>query len=203
MPSVAGPSTQRGPLPRQGHQGLCQICKIFNKSAVISDKANELSDTFDLIRGMPVLYYRQLRGAMPVRPTICPKKTTSVCMKVHFLAFSCKPKLLRRHSTPSRRPRASVTVPPNEITSSKYTKHRDQRIPHKTWSISLSNVAGALHSPNGITRNWNNPSFVTNAALRLASGDMATCQYPLARSMVENHCWFRNKRNESLIRGKG
>ena len=49
-----------------------------------------------------------------------------------------------------------MTVPPNEITSSKYTKHLDHRIPHKTRPISLSNVDGALHSPNGITRNWTN-----------------------------------------------
>ena len=47
-----------------------------------------------------------------------------------------------------------MTVSPSEITSSKYTKHLDHRIPHKTRSISLSNVAGALHSPNGIIRNW-------------------------------------------------
>ena len=51
-----------GSLPRQGHQGLCQICQILNKSPIISDKANELSDTFDLFGGMPVLYSRQLRG---------------------------------------------------------------------------------------------------------------------------------------------
>ena len=117
---------------------------------------------------MPVLYCRQLRGVtcQPVRPTICPKNTTCVCMNVHFFALSCKPKLLRRLNTSYSRLRASVTVPPKEITSSKYTKHRDHRMPHKTRSMSLSNVAGALHSPNGITRNWNSPSFVTSLAFR-------------------------------------
>ena len=120
------------------------------------------------------------------RVYLCPFR--GLRLHEHFFVFSCRPKLLRRHSTSSSRWRASVTVPPNEITSSKYTKHLDHRIPHKTRSISLSNVAGALHSPNGITRNWNNPSFITNAALRLASSNIATCQYLLARSMVENHC---------------
>ena len=48
-----------GSLPRQSHQGLCQI---FHKSPIVSDKANELPDTFDLIGGMPVLYRRLLRG---------------------------------------------------------------------------------------------------------------------------------------------
>ena len=88
----------------------------------------------------------------------------SVCMNVHLLALSCRPKSLNRSSTSSRRPSASGTDFPNEMTSSKYTRQRDQRIPHNTRSISRSNVAGALHSPNGMTRNWNNPSFVTKAA---------------------------------------
>ena len=138
---------------KRGHQGLGQICKIFNKPAIISDKANELSDTFDLIRGMPVLYFVGSH-ARPVWPTICPKKTTAVCIKVHFLAFSCKPKLLRQHTTSSRHPRTSVTVPPNEITSSKYTKHRDQRIPHKTRSafrMSLAHYIVQTASPETAT----------------------------------------------------
>ena len=46
----------------QCHQGLCQICEIVNKSAIISDKANKLSDSFNFIRGMPVPYRRQLHG---------------------------------------------------------------------------------------------------------------------------------------------
>ena len=98
---------------------------------------------------------------------------------------------------------ASSTVFPNEMTSSKYTRQRDHRMPHNTRSMSRSNVAGALHSPNGITRNWNNPSFVTKAAFFFASGDMAACQYALARSIVENHCWFPNNRKESSILGNG
>ena len=54
-----------------------------------------------------------------------------------------------------------------------------------------------------IARNWNRPSFVTNTAFRLASVDIATCQYPLAKSIVENHCWLPNNRNESSMRGRG
>ena len=49
-------------LPCQGHQGFRQFCKVLNKSAVVPDKADELSDSFNFIRGVPVPYCRQLRG---------------------------------------------------------------------------------------------------------------------------------------------
>ena len=78
-----------GSLPRQGHQGLSQICKIFNKSAIISDKANKLSDTFDLSGTCQFCTAANFTGSHsnPVRPTICSKKTTSVCMKIYLLAL--------------------------------------------------------------------------------------------------------------------
>ena len=69
--------------------------------------------------------------------------------------------------------------------------------------MSLSKDGGALYSPKSITRNWKSLSCVTNAAFRLASGDMATCQYPLAKSIVENHCWRPSSCNESSIWDKG
>ena len=91
--------------------------------------------------------------AKPVRPTMCPRKPTSVCINVHFLALSCRPKSLRRASTSYRCASASGIDFPKEMTSSKHTRQRDHRIPHSTRSMSRSNVAGALHNPNGITRN--------------------------------------------------
>ena len=72
--------------------------------------------------------------------------------------------------------------------SSKYTKQRDHRNPCNTRSINLSKVAGALQNPNGMTLNWKSPECVAKAVLHQASGDRDTCQYPLARSRVENHC---------------
>ena len=68
----------------------------------------------------------------------------SICMNVHFLAFSCRPELLKRSSTSVSHNMASRASMPKEITSSTYTEQRDHRIPERTRSISRSNVAGAL-----------------------------------------------------------
>ena len=43
------------PFPCQGHQGFRQFRLVLNKSAVVPDKADKLSDSFNFIR-------RQLRG---------------------------------------------------------------------------------------------------------------------------------------------
>ena len=114
--------------------------------------------------------------------SIWPKKDTSVCINVHLVAFSCNPKLLKHSNTSVSRSRASDTSALKEITSSRYTKQRDQRMPDRTQSMSLSKVVGVLQSPKGITQNWKSASCVTNAVFRLASGDMSTCHYPLAKS---------------------
>ena len=87
--------------------------------------------------------------------------------------------------------------------SSKYTKQRDHLYPCNTRSINLSKVAGALQSPNGMTLNWKSPECVAKAVLHLASGDRDTCQYPLARSRVENHRLPANISSVSSIRGSG
>ena len=87
--------------------------------------------------------------------------------------------------------------------TSKYTRQRDHRRPYRTRSINLSNVASALQSPNSMTLNWNSPEWVTKAVLHLASGDRDTCQYPLARSRVENHRLPANISMVSSIRGRG
>ena len=139
-----------GSLPRHGHRGLCQICKIFNKSVVISDKANKLSDTFDLIRGMPVLYCRQLRWVTR-QAHAAHNMSQENHFRLHFLAFSCKPKLLRRHSTSSRRPRAPVTVPPNEITSKLHQAsgptHPTQNTVHQPFECRRSITQSEWHHP--------------------------------------------------------
>ena len=183
MPVVAGLSTQRGSLTSQGHQGLRQVSKIFHKTPIVPDKANKLSNSFDLIRRMPVPHCRQLRGVTSQSRTVhnVSQEHNFRLHKCTFIRFSFSPKLLRRFNTSSSLTSASMIVPPNEITSSKYTKQRDHRMPHKTRSINLSNVAGALHNPNGITRN--SPSFVTKAAFLFTSGDMATCHQSTVTDM--------------------
>ena len=51
--------------------------------------------------------------------------------------------------------------------------------------------------------NWKSPECVANAVLHRASGDKDTCQYPLARSRVENHRLPANISKVSSIRGRG
>ena len=51
-----------GTFPSQRHQWFRQVSKILHKSPVISDKANKLSYTFNLIRRMPVPNRRQFCG---------------------------------------------------------------------------------------------------------------------------------------------
>src|SRR5690606_16910828 len=48
-----------------------------------------------------------------------------------------------------------------------------------TLFIILWKVAGALHSPNGITVNSYSPSWVTKAVLGISSGAILICQYPV------------------------
>ena len=87
----------------------------------------------------------------------------SVCINAHFLAFNCNLKLLKRPNTSSRRNHASEVSVPNEITSSRYTKHRGQRMPHNTRSISLSNVAG------GSTKSeWHHPKLIVRLFLGIS-----------------------------------
>ena len=64
-------------------------------------------------------------------------------------------------------------------------------------------MAGALHKTKGITANWNNPECVANAVFGLASSDGLTCQYPLAKSKVENQACPLNEFSESSMRGRG
>ena len=56
---------------------------------------------------------------------------------------------------------------------------------------------------NGITLNWKSPECVAKAVLHRASGDKETCQYPLAKSRVENHFLPANISRVSSMRGSG
>ena len=69
--------------------------------------------------------------------------------------------------------------------------------------MSRSDVAGALHNPNGITANWNSPECVANAVFGFASSKSLTCQLPLAKSRVENQACPLNELSESSMRGRG
>ena len=64
-------------------------------------------------------------------------------------------------------------------------------------------MAGALHNPKGITANWNNPECVANAVFGFAFSDSLTCQYPLAKSRVENQACPFKEFSESSMCGRG
>ena len=66
-----------------------------------------------------------------------------------------------------------------------YTEQKSLR-PASTFCMTLWNVAGALHNPNGITRNSYKPLVVMNAVFSLEPSSMRICQYPVLASSVEN-----------------
>jgi hypothetical protein len=70
--------------------------------------------------------------------------------------------------------RCSWNVRPIMITSSKYTRQELYVRPRNTVSISLSEVAGALQSPKGMTVNFHNPWPIEKSVFSLSSG--CTCQ---------------------------
>ena len=87
--------------------------------------------------------------------------------------------------------------------SSRYTMHSCHSKPLSTSSIILSKVDGALHSPKGITVNWYSPPPTENAVFGLSFLLKGTCQYPLARSRVQNHSEPARVSKHSVMFGSG
>ena len=79
----------------------------------------------------------------------------------------------------------SSTVSKKTMMSSMYTLQNDSS-PASTRCISLWKVAGALHSPKGITRNSKSPCWVMKAVFSLELDSIWICQYQLLASSVEN-----------------
>lgn len=70
-------------------------------------------------------------------------------------------------------------------------------------SISLWNVLGGLHSPNGIRFHLNKPNRVQNAVFILSLSATGTWWYPAAKSRVENQRTPDNASRDSSMRRKG
>ena len=140
---------------------------------------------------------------IPFSDITWPKYVTCFPNNTHFLAFSFNPAEWSFSKTSSRLYSISSNVFPYTITSSKYTRHTCHCRPDKTVSISRSKVAGALHSPNGMTLNSYNPSRVAKAVLFLSTGSSSTCQYPAFKSRVLNHLDPLSWLSDSSIRGRG
>ena len=91
----------------------------------------------------------------------------------------------------------------NITISSIYTIQKIPMYGAKISFITLWNVAGPLASPKGITLNWNSPLCVAIAVFSTQSGSIPICQYPDARSIVENHSDPCSESKMSCINGKG
>ena len=64
-------------------------------------------------------------------------------------------------------------------------------------------MAGALHSPKGITFHSNRPLRVQKAAAFRALGVISTCQYPDVKSSVLKYLAVDNVSKVSWMRGSG
>ncbi len=89
----------------------------------------------------------------PFADTICPKYFTLCLNRWHLLGLILSPAFLSRWNMSLSRWKCSSTVRLKMITSSEHTRHIVQCSPARTACISLWKVLGALHSPNGMTRN--------------------------------------------------
>ena len=76
-------------------------------------------------------------------------------------------------------------------------------IPFSNSRINLENVAGAVTSPNGITRNWKSPLDVWNAVFGLDNSVSGTCQFPYDKSILENTLWLASLEKISSAFGIG
>ena len=89
------------------------------------------------------------------------------------------------------------------MTSSRYNSKVCHWRPFNTFSISLSNVAGAEVRPKGNTFHCHSPPRVTKADFYLASWSKGTCQYPLTKSRVLKYILPVKASKLSSILGRG
>ena len=134
---------------------------------------------------------------IPSADTICPRKATRFWQRRHFPGFSFSPAPRSLARRPPILDRWSAKDVPTTIISSKYTRLVDHFRPLRTRSISRWKVAGALHSPTGITRNWNNPSGVVNGRLGLVV--LSNFHLPVATSKIQRREVFRPDKSVQCI----
>ncbi|KRZ02830.1 hypothetical protein T11_17847 [Trichinella zimbabwensis] len=59
---------------------------------------------------------------------------------------------------------------------SRYARQDDHESPRSVTSMSRWNVAGALHRPKGMTRNWYSPNGVLKAVFGRSASSTGICQ---------------------------
>src|SRR6266508_1855295 len=100
---------------------------------------------------------------MPLIPILCLTKVSFCSNYLHLLGFNFRLAFLIFWSTARTYLICSFFVLEWMITSSRYTSTNLPMYGLNILFISLWNVAGALHNPKGITRNWYCPFLVLNA----------------------------------------
>ena len=136
---------------------------------------------------------------MPSAITSCPKYFTCFWNNAHFFTLNFSPAVVT--SVRCRFLRRSSKVLSITVKSSKCNRQHFQCRLFSTRSISRSNMAGALQSPNGITLNCHKPPFALNAVFSLSA--ISTCQYPLCRSNVDSHFVPASVSSVSSVFGSG
>lgn len=105
--------------------------------------------------------------ALPPQPVSC-------LIKWHLSGCRFRPVAATLPSTSPRDASASSNI--SAWTKRYNIRHSLRETLSNTLSMSRSNVAGALQSPNGRTLNCQSPLFVRNVVLGADSGDHGTCQ---------------------------
>ena len=119
---------------------------------------------------------------------ICPKNDTLFGTSHTYQNFYLRLASLIRQNTCSRLLRCSS----NDFGGKKLCRLNIPDIcqanPANTLSISLSNVAGASQSPNGVTLNYHiPPPWIEKATFSASLGDIPNCQNPDLQSSALNH----------------
>src|SRR6266496_2943314 len=140
---------------------------------------------------------------MPLIPITCPTKVSSCSNYLHLLGFNLRLASLIFWSTARTCLICSSFVLEWIITLSRYTSTNLPMYDLKILFISLWNMAGALHNPKGITRNWYYPFLVLNAVFFQSFFLTKTCQYAEAKSKLVNYLLPQNLLHVSLMLGSG
>src|SRR6266511_2310991 len=142
-------------------------------------------------------------GLMPLIPITCPTNVSSCSTHLHLLGFNLRLASLIFCNTARTCLICSSFVLEWMITSSRYTSTNLPMYGLKILFISLWKLAGALHNPKGITRNWYCLFLILNVVFSRSLFLTKTCQYAEAKSKLVNHLLFQNLLHVSLMLGNG
>lgn len=134
---------------------------------------------------------------------MCPRYSVRFCIKKHLLSRGIVPACRKGVSIWAICSTCSSTVFVNMIKSSTYTMHKFHLHVDILVSVTRWNVAGALHKPKGIWKNWNNPWWVTNPFLCTYFPSVLIFQYPCFSPMWKIQVRFRGGSMHFSILGIG